>query len=520
MTRLPRSPRPFLLLLALFLAAAWLARGGSEVGPAVPATALDPAATAAIEPVEYPPLRSPRELSLDARAARLPQEPETRRRRPTLPRAPRVADASPLERAAAPVVPEVSPASVPASPAPRRDTIAWPAFPGLPVSNATGGLPFDDGSDKIEPPGRRVVPRPLEDSGEGGSRTPSLAASTLRPVASVSPAPKVASPPAPAAAPPPPVAAAPSPVALKPEAAGPIAGPLPERRPPLVWTPAVQRPEAPVAKPGTGFTPGPVDVAAPALPRPTPVRDAPTPKPLPAPVAPALKPPPVHAAPAPSATPVRDAPPLGFAPIEIAGFREVEALVSPGKSGAAVPGNVAVASGGTLGGSGRIAGGLANAGVFAPGHSPGYVEVAGDFVQHEEAVLEIELAGTDPDQFDRIVVEGIAVLSGVVRVVLLDGFVPEVGDVFDVLLAAEIEDAGVLFQLPELPEWLMLGPTVISGGEGDVLRLVTIEGQPSEPLAVPAPSAGWLLVAGAVSFGLRRARRARQGHAAPVGPVC
>ena len=40
-------------------------------------------------------------------------------------------------------------------------------------------------------------------------------------------------------------------------------------------------------------------------------------------------------------------------PREIAGFREVEALVAPGRHGGAVPADVAVASSGTLGGSGR-----------------------------------------------------------------------------------------------------------------------------------------------------------------------
>ncbi len=543
MARLSRSARPFLFLLALFLAAVWLARGGSELGPAVPAAALDPAATPAIDPVEYPPLRSPRQISLDTIAVRPSQEPKSRARRrgPTLPEAPRVADASPLQRGAAPVVSEAPPSSapaLPAAPAPppmRRKPSAWPSFPGLPVSNATGGLSFDDGSDKIEPPGRPVR-RPFVDPDEGAP--PARPPATARPVAAVPPTPKVASLPAPAATPSAPV------VARKPEVVQTLPGPLPERRPPLVWAPSTLRPDVPAGKPGAGFTPRPVDGAAPAvptrppdvagvLPRPTPVRDVPALRPLPVPAAPAPRLPPVIATPAPKTrpvrvspastpSPVRDAPSLGFAPIEIAGFREVEALAWPGKAGGAVPGDVAVARGGTLGGSGRIAGGLANAGVFAPGHSPGYVEVAGDFIQQEEAVLEIELAGTELDQFDRIVVEGIAVLSGVVRVVLLDGFVPEAGDVFDVLLAEEIQDAGVLFELPELPElpeWLVLGPNVISGGEGDVLRLVASEVE-RVPLGVPEPSVGWLLVVGAVSVRRRRARRARSGHAAPGGPVC
>ena len=59
MPRLLRSPRTILLLLPFALALAWLARGGPDPAPVAPAAGPQQAATAAIEPVDYPPLRPP-----------------------------------------------------------------------------------------------------------------------------------------------------------------------------------------------------------------------------------------------------------------------------------------------------------------------------------------------------------------------------------------------------------------------------------------------------------------------------
>jgi hypothetical protein len=86
-------------------------------------------------------------------------------------------------------------------------------------------------------------------------------------------------------------------------------------------------------------------------------------------------------------------------------------------SGAAISGNV-VNSGGTI----------------SPGHSPGIMEIKGDYTQGDGGTLLIELAGTNMGvDHDLLDVAGTAQLDGALQVVLLDGFRPQLGDVFDVL---------------------------------------------------------------------------------------
>ncbi|MDA7529069.1 LEPR-XLL domain-containing protein, partial [Akkermansiaceae bacterium] len=69
-------------------------------------------------------------------------------------------------------------------------------------------------------------------------------------------------------------------------------------------------------------------------------------------------------------------------------------------------------------------------GVFAPGNSPGLVEVD-DF--DANGVLEIELSGTAAEDFDRVIASGHARLGGTLIISLLDGFEPQIGDEFQFL---------------------------------------------------------------------------------------
>ena len=75
-------------------------------------------------------------------------------------------------------------------------------------------------------------------------------------------------------------------------------------------------------------------------------------------------------------------------------------------------------------------------GVFAPGNSPGLVEVA-NF--ENNGVLEIELAGTDLVDFDRVIASGEAQLGGTLKISLIDGFEPQIGDEFQFLTFASRE---------------------------------------------------------------------------------
>jgi hypothetical protein len=204
--------------------------------------------------------------------------------------------------------------------------------------------------------------------------------------------------------------------------------------------------------------------------------------------------------------PAELAPPSPPSDVIVLKHDEVERLVAANAFGRGQ--SLHVADGGHLGGSGRVEADVRVAGVFAPGHSPGYVEIQGDYVQKPGAILEIELAGTDASEFDRVVVEGSAYLSGVIQVLLLNGFVPTAGDIFEVLLAEAIGHLGVDIRLPDLGPGLSLQADWLSTEAGDSLVLRTQGGASGAEVAtaIPEPTALLLLAAGLLGLALRGSR--------------
>lgn len=152
-----------------------------------------------------------------------------------------------------------------------------------------------------------------------------------------------------------------------------------------------------------------------------------------------------------------------------------------------------------------------NGGILAPGNSPGMSIITGDYNQANlnSATYEVELNGFDQgDQtladgfgYDFVDVAGNAVLDGILKAVLLDGFMPTFGSTFDVLTAASIT-LGANFTLDQSMASLSSGyftAEIISGGNGQILQLQV----------VPLPTGGMmgLGLLGAVSL-LRRRRGA------------
>ena len=92
---------------------------------------------------------------------------------------------------------------------------------------------------------------------------------------------------------------------------------------------------------------------------------------------------------------------------------------------------------GTVTGTGTINSNVINAGTIAPGASPGFLDITGNYTQSPTGVLHIEVAGRDPNvpEFDRLRVTGTATLNGTVRVEQLNGFEPAPGDSFRVITA-------------------------------------------------------------------------------------
>ena len=107
-------------------------------------------------------------------------------------------------------------------------------------------------------------------------------------------------------------------------------------------------------------------------------------------------------------------------------------------SGLFLQGNVTI-EGGILSGSGSISGNLVNSGGYiSPGHSPGSINVTGDFIQGKDGSLIVEEAGADPSQVDQLHVTGTATLAGTLDVKLLDGFTPDPADTFGPIDAGAI----------------------------------------------------------------------------------
>jgi hypothetical protein len=105
-------------------------------------------------------------------------------------------------------------------------------------------------------------------------------------------------------------------------------------------------------------------------------------------------------------------------------------------------------NGGHVGGNGRINGRLTNTGGnVSPGINVGTLTMEGNFQQNAAGTLNIELGGTAAGQYDRLeVVGGLsgAILDGTLDVSLVNGFMPAVGNTFDVLSAGSIVNTGVI----------------------------------------------------------------------------
>ena len=89
---------------------------------------------------------------------------------------------------------------------------------------------------------------------------------------------------------------------------------------------------------------------------------------------------------------------------------------------------------GTLAGIGTIQGDVTNAGgTVSPGDPLGSLTVIGNYTQQASGTLLINIAGLGADQFSLLNVLGTAELDGVLNPILLNGFIPAVGDSFTFL---------------------------------------------------------------------------------------
>jgi hypothetical protein len=84
---------------------------------------------------------------------------------------------------------------------------------------------------------------------------------------------------------------------------------------------------------------------------------------------------------------------------------------------------------------------IENQGTLELGASPGQVQGI-DYQQDSSGTLEIELAGTNLNDFDRLTLSGQAMLAGTLDVSLTNGFMPSGGQQFTILTASSIVNNG------------------------------------------------------------------------------
>jgi hypothetical protein len=100
--------------------------------------------------------------------------------------------------------------------------------------------------------------------------------------------------------------------------------------------------------------------------------------------------------------------------------------------GVGIIGNVVI-NGGSLTGSGVIAGNVTNKSFIVPGHSAGTIQILGDFTQAAQGTLVIENGGAKPADYDQIQVAGGANLSGKLEIRNVNGYIPDPADTFSPL---------------------------------------------------------------------------------------
>jgi uncharacterized protein with beta-barrel porin domain len=99
---------------------------------------------------------------------------------------------------------------------------------------------------------------------------------------------------------------------------------------------------------------------------------------------------------------------------------------------------VTVSSFGTLGGNGTVGAVVNdNGGTVAPGRSVGRLTINGSYTQTSTGTLAIEIGGYTPGTgYDQVSVSGQAVVGGTLKLSLVNGFRPNVGDTFVIVTSS------------------------------------------------------------------------------------
>ena len=131
-------------------------------------------------------------------------------------------------------------------------------------------------------------------------------------------------------------------------------------------------------------------------------------------------------------------------------------------------------SGGSLTGSGTLTGDVTSGGRVAPGLSAGLLTIAGAHTQTAAGIFDVEIGGLGAGtQYDRLAVTGpghVATLAGMLRVRLINAFVPALGQSFTVMTFPSRSGVFTSFDLPSLGGGL--GFAVVHNAGSVVVQIV------------------------------------------------
>jgi hypothetical protein len=88
--------------------------------------------------------------------------------------------------------------------------------------------------------------------------------------------------------------------------------------------------------------------------------------------------------------------------------------------------------GGSLEGFGQVSADVNSSGELNPGVGIGTLNLAGDYTQSATGVLNLEIGGLGVSEFDRLNISGDAIFDGTLKINFIDGYVSQLGDVFNV----------------------------------------------------------------------------------------
>ncbi len=162
----------------------------------------------------------------------------------------------------------------------------------------------------------------------------------------------------------------------------------------------------------------------------------------------------------------------------------------------------------------NFVGDLVNSGgTLAPGHSPGTTFIDGNYQQYLAGIFEVEIGGLlQGEEYDWLDISGTARLGGTLDLDLIDLggglFMPELGDMFDVLSAEEIIGGFDFFDLADPGTGLgwEVNYLVDEFGTRDVLRLSVVAAD-DDVTPVPEPTVLALLGLGLAGVGFGRKKK-------------